>query len=438
MNSAVKQRIADIQRGDVPAGYQKTKLGIIPADWGTPELNSVLTENKERNRLNKFGKEDVLSVSGEFGVTNQIDLLGRSFAGASVKDYHIVKTGNIVYTKSPLKDNPYGIIKLNKGNAGIVSTLYAVYNCKSYEIGTYLDYYFSLDQNVNNYLRPLVRKGTKNDMKINNEDVLKGCVILPPESEMAKIVEILGCCDRVIALKKELIAEKKKQKKALMQKLLNPDSGFRLPGFSGEWGTYFLRDLYDFKKSTSIPRSQLGNSGIAYLHYGDIHKSTKYHIDVLNELNDLPKLSTADDYSKYMLLNGDVVFVDASEDYDGVSKYTVIKNPTSIPFIAGLHTIVARSKNNLLSIDFQQFCFQNECVKQQFFFYASGMKVFGLNAENLGKIQISIPSTDEQQAIADILSAADKEIDLLEQELAQQEQKKKSLMQLLLTGIVRV
>ena len=66
------------------------------------------------------------------------------------------------------------------------------------------------------------------------------------------------------------------------------------------------------------------------------------------------------------------------------------------------------------------------------------MKVFGLNAENLGKIQISIPSTDEQQAIADILSAADKEIDLLEQELAQQEQKKKSLMQLLLTGTVRV
>ena len=143
MSSTIKQRIADIQRGNVPAGYRKTKLGIIPADWSIPELNSVLTENKERNRSGRFGKEDVLSVSGEFGVTNQIELLGRSFAGASVKDYHVVEAGNIVYTKSPLKDNPYGIIKLNKGNAGIVSTLYAVYSCKSNEVGTYLDYYLS-------------------------------------------------------------------------------------------------------------------------------------------------------------------------------------------------------------------------------------------------------------------------------------------------------
>ena len=60
------------------------------------------------------------------------------------------------------------------------------------------------------------------------------CYTLPLE-EQRRIAKILGCCDRVIALKKELIAEKKKQKKALMQKLLNPDSGFRLPGFSGEW-----------------------------------------------------------------------------------------------------------------------------------------------------------------------------------------------------------
>ena len=70
---------------------------------------------------------------------------------------------------------------------------------------------------------------------------------------------------------------------------------------------------------------------------------------------------------------------------------------------------------------------------------ASGSGVPTLNRNDVHKIEISIPcNRDEQQAIADILSAADKEIDLLEQELSQQEQKKKSLMQLLLTGIVRV
>lgn len=75
-----------------------------------------------------FGKGDVLSVSGEYGVINQIAFQGRSFAGESVADYHIVGTDDIVYTKSPLKANPYGIIKVNKGIPGIVSTLYAVYH----------------------------------------------------------------------------------------------------------------------------------------------------------------------------------------------------------------------------------------------------------------------------------------------------------------------
>lgn len=139
-----------------------------------------------------------------------------------------------------------------------------------------------------------------------------------------------------------------------------------------------------------------------------------------------------------MLLDGDVVFVDASEDYEGASKYVVVINPNKIPFLAGLHTVVARPKKQFLTKHFQQFCFQNWIVKHQFSYYTSGMKVFGINTENLGKIKLSLPPIQEQQAIADILSAADKEINLLEQELVQQQQKKKSLMQLLLTGIVRV
>ena len=71
-----------------------------------------------------FGKEDVLSVSGDYGIVNQIEFQGRSFAGVSVAPYGVVGTGDVVYTKSPLKSNPYGIIKTNKGKPGIVSTLY--------------------------------------------------------------------------------------------------------------------------------------------------------------------------------------------------------------------------------------------------------------------------------------------------------------------------
>lgn len=426
MEQSVKQRIADIQRGNVPAGYQKTKLGITPADWSTPELNSVLTENKERNRSGRFGKEDVLSVSGEFGVTNQIELLGRSFAGASVKDYHVVEAGNIVYTKSPLKDNPYGIIKLNKGNAGIVSTLYAVYSCKSNEVGTYLDYYFSLDQNVNNYLRPLVRKGTKNDMKINNEDVLKGCVILPPESEIAKIVEILGCCDRVITLKKELIAEKKKQKKALMQKLLNPDSGFRLPGFSGKWKKFRISEICKIESggTPATADEQCWNGDIFWCTPSDITNAGKYISHTSQKITQ----NGIDISSATLLPTGSVIMCSrASIGPRCITKVPMATNQGFKNFIC----------SDLLYNEFWYYFI--DTILEDLYKMASGNTFKEVSKNSIATYLVTIPSNiAEQQAIADILSAADKEIDLLEQELAQQEQKKKSLMQLLLTGIVRV
>jgi type I restriction enzyme S subunit len=74
-----------------------------------------------------------------------LNILGRSYAGASVHNYHVVEIGDIVYTKSPLKSNPFGIIKLNKGKPGIVSTLYAVYKTKIDKVyGEFLNCYFSL------------------------------------------------------------------------------------------------------------------------------------------------------------------------------------------------------------------------------------------------------------------------------------------------------
>jgi len=96
-------------------------------DWEHKKLSALLSEAKKRNEDLKYDKDEVLSVSGELGIVNQIEHLGRSYAGVSVHQYHVVEVGDIVYTKSPLKANPFGIIKINKGKAGIVSTLYAVY-----------------------------------------------------------------------------------------------------------------------------------------------------------------------------------------------------------------------------------------------------------------------------------------------------------------------
>lgn len=159
-----------------------------------------LEVSSEKNRDNRFTKDDVLSVSGEYGIVNQIEFQGRSFAGASVSNYGVVENGDVVYTKSPLKFNPYGIIKTNKGIPGIVSTLYAVYKPKEITDSKFVQIYFELDSRMNSYMHPLVNKGAKNDMKVSAENALKGMVSFPKKDEQEMISLYFSNLDHLITL----------------------------------------------------------------------------------------------------------------------------------------------------------------------------------------------------------------------------------------------
>lgn len=188
-------------------------------DWEEKRLGFYLEVSKAKNLKLKYTKDDVLSVSGEYGIVNQIEFQGRSFAGESVHNYGIVEHGDIVYTKSPLKSNPFGIIKFNKGKSGIVSTLYAIYKCKKTANGLFIDYYFQLHENTNSYLRPLVQKGSKNDMKISNEKVLIDPVIFPSLPEQTKIAAFLSALDEKIEVTQQAIDQTSAWKKGLLQQL---------------------------------------------------------------------------------------------------------------------------------------------------------------------------------------------------------------------------
>lgn len=175
-------------------------LKLLHNDWEQRKLNEYFNVSTAKNKDNHYGKEDVLSVSGDYGIVNQIKFQGRSFAGATVANYGVVNTGDVVYTKSPLSTNPYGIIKANKGKAGIVSTLYAVYKpCKNVN-SEFVQVYFELNSRMNNYMQPLVNKGAKNDMKITAENALKGGVCFPKLNEQDVIVEYFRSLDHLITL----------------------------------------------------------------------------------------------------------------------------------------------------------------------------------------------------------------------------------------------
>ena len=139
-------------------------------------LHEILTERKE---LNEQGY-DICSVSVSKGVVNQVEYLGRSFAAKETTHYHVVHKGDIVYTKSPTGEFPYGIIKQSYLDAPVaVSPLYGVYEPIDYLTGVYLHHFFCSPQNAKNYLHKLIQKGAKNTINITNQHFLDNYISIP-------------------------------------------------------------------------------------------------------------------------------------------------------------------------------------------------------------------------------------------------------------------
>lgn len=184
--------------------------------WEQRKLEEYLSVSSDKNGDGTYDKTDVLSVSGDYGIVNQIEFQGRSFAGASVLNYGVVRTGDIVYTKSPLNSNPYGIIKSNKGKTGIVSTLYAIYHPKENTHSDFVQTYFEQHARMNNYMHPLVNKGAKNDMKVSAENALKGLVCFPSYEEQKAISEYFSVIDHLITLHQQKLKLLKQIKKGMV------------------------------------------------------------------------------------------------------------------------------------------------------------------------------------------------------------------------------
>ncbi len=263
-------------------------------------------------------------------------------------------------------------------------------------------------------------------------------VPLPKKVEQESIAEALSDADALIESLEQLITKKRQIQQGAMQELL---TGKKRPsGFSGEWEVKKLGDLFSFSGGYSASRDQLSSEGHCYLHYGDIHGSSKMTIDAKGDYQNIPKLNIPLKRiaSNSLLEDGDVVFVDASEDDKGTSRYIVVVNKDDIPFIAGLHTIVAKSKTSELTHEYRRYCFQTADIHQQFLFFAVGTKVSGISKSNIPKLTLPVPPFPEQAAIAEILMDMEAEIEVRAENLEKTRQLKQGMMRNLLTGKIRL
>ena len=188
-------------------------------DWEQRKLSEVLEIVNNKNG-DSYGKEDVLSVSDEYGCINQIRFQGRSFAGEDISNYKIVETGDIIYTRSPLKSKPYGIIKIVGVETGIVSPLYIVNKAKAGNDPEFIYRVFDSPEKTNTYLSPLVRKGAKNTMNISNDEWLSGEIIVASSfDEQHKIGEYFKRLDNLITLHQKELDKLLALKKSMLSEM---------------------------------------------------------------------------------------------------------------------------------------------------------------------------------------------------------------------------
>lgn len=410
MTPEIKQRIAQIQRGEVPEGYKKENNTIIPNEWREYKLGDIGEVLMcKRIYANQTSEEDEIPFYkiGTFGKKADA-YIARSLYEEYKENYPYPQKGDVLISaagtlgrivvydgkESYFQDSNIVWLKVNKN---IISNEYLFF---CYQIIVW----------------PIPEGGTI--QRLYNSMIRKAQISIPLLSEQKKIVAIIAAQDKVIELKEKLLAEKQRQKKYLMQQLLTGKK--RLPGFCGEWGSERLGKLFSERKETNCETLEMlaitGTQGII----------PRKELDL--------KDNSSEDKSKYLkICVGDIGY-NTMRMWQGVSAYSNYEG-----IVSPAYTILKPNRN--INAKYFAYLFKMPEIVFLFYRFSQGLvdDTRNLKYENFKKIKVLYPKDKkEQTAIVEVLSTADHEIDLLQKDIEQEKQKKKALMQLLLTGIVRV
>ena len=412
MTPEVKERIEQIRHGNVPEGYKKGKIGIVPVDWEEVPFSTLFTSTSDYT--DDLAQYPLYSLTIEDGITAKTERYERSHLVKKENSYKIVRPNDYAYNPMNIR---FGAVARHKGNNAVaVSGYYDIFTTVHESDLAFMDSFLTCGPMITYYNKvstgSLIEK-----QRVHFSDFLEFSIPLPPLEERKKIAELLIMQDQVIELKEKRLAEKQRQKKYLMQQLLTGKK--RLPGFDGEWthvrANQIFKNVTDKKHDGTLEvLSATQDRGIIPRSQVDI--DIKYAEESLTG------------YKKVVKGN----FVISLRSFQGgieYSEYTGIVSPA--------YTV-------LTSIYPIEDNYYKQFFKSADYINRLNIAVYGIrdgkqiSYDDFGRIKIPYPPLDEQKAIATVLATADKEIEILKQTIEQEKQKKKALMQLLLTGIVRV
>lgn len=410
---------------ELKKGVKQTELGVIPEDWEIVELQAISEKIMVgiasaathayrtkgvillRNQNIKNGyldDNDVLYISEDYE---------RTFINKRLKE------GDLITARTGYPGTTCLIPKMYE-DAQSFTTL--ITRPKSDRVTSlYLNYYINSEEGQLFFTSNQMGGSQKN---VNSGTLKKMPILFPPnKAEQTAIATALSDMDALITQTERLIQKKKAMKQGLMQELLMPKVG---------WEVKKLGEIGDFKNGINKGSEDFG-FGYPFVNLLDVFGKTKInsnsHLDLINA-NDF-------DRKNYELKEGDVLFIRSSVKPEGVGLTVLIDKDLENTVFSGF--IIRFRDKGLLSKEFKEHCFSSSAFRKRLIASSSVSANTNISQDALKNLDLFFPkSKTEQTRIAQILTDADNEIQALETKLNKQQAQKQGMMQVLLTGKIRL
>lgn len=401
----------------IKQGYKQTKVGIIPEDWEDIKIKDIVKVSQGLqiaidDRFTTPAQNRVFYITIPFIEGKKEEYIENPKSSILCKkdDILVVRTGS-------------GVGKIIRGVEGAFhNNFFKVKPSNNINIDFF--YYFLISPRIQFLMAKYAGNSAIPDL--NHGDFYSLDFLIPPLKEQEKIAEILTTWDEGISNVELLILNYELRKKALMQKLLGGE--VRFGGFSGEWEEVRLDKLFDFKKGQELSKEKLDENGIfECILYGELYTT---YSEVIKQIKSKTNI---DEGIKSKI---DDILIPASTTTSAIDlaiASTIQKNDV---LLGGDINILRKKINNINGEFIAKYL--THIKKIEIAKYAQGITIIHLYSKDFKQLKIKLPSLPEQQKIAEVLSLADDEINLLKNSLVELKQQKKALMQKLLTGQVRV
>lgn len=399
----------------VPPGHHQTNAGILPNEWTSRPLCSVVEEITETAGTKKI---ETVSISAGIGFVNQAEKFGKELSGKQYEKYTVLHRGDFSYNKGNSNLYPQGCIyRLKDRTEAAVPNVFESFRVVDGDP----DYYEQLFTSgfLNKQLYSRINRGVRDDglLNLRGKDFYSCEVPCPPLAEQKHIAEILMQCDKVIELKQKRIEEEKKKKKWLMQSLFDTLS-LEYPQERIDKLTQYI----DYRGKTP----QKSTSGVFLVTAKNIKMG---HIDY-----DASQEYVAPENYEHVMQRGkprlgDVVITTEAP----CGNVAQIDNPE---IALAQRVILLRAKGSITN-EYLCLYLQSDTFQKQLRVLQTGLTAQGIKGATLHRMSIPVPTITYQNKICAIVSQQNRLLRNLENELDFYKKKKNALMQLLLTGIVR-